>query len=263
MLRIMWNGRSAMMAQQDKLDCISNNIANEHTEGYKREDVTFKDLMYEKLDRRGYPVNKGENKNLITGSGVRTGEWIRDTKQGPLVNTGVNTDLAIDGDGYFRVKDANGQFKYIRSGSFNIDNNGDLVDKSGNRLEVEYSEEYADEKPKFTKDNFIVREDGSIVIKENNSNGSTTKEVGKLRIYNAVGQDAFISVGDNLYMPKAGVNPTAVDSDIKQGFTEGSNVDVSKEMTDMIMAQRAFEFGSKAIKAGDDMWGIVNGLRGK
>lgn len=259
MLRIMWNGRSAMMAQQEKLDCISNNMANVSTEGYKREDVTFKDLMYEKLERRGYPVSEGEDKNLITGTGVRTGQWIRDTKQGNLINTGLNTDLAIDGQGYFKVTDSNGQFKYIRSGSFNVDNNGDLVDKNGNKLYIEFT----GEKPEFTKDNFIVREDGSIYLKEDTNSGTITREVGKLKTYNAIGQDAFISVGDNLYIPGNGVNPTATDSNIMQGYIEGSNVDISKEMTDMIMAQRAFEFGSKAIKAGDDMWGIVNGLRGK
>ncbi|PRR78713.1 Flagellar basal-body rod protein FlgG [Clostridium liquoris] len=259
MLRIMWNGRSAMMAQQEKLDCISNNLANVNTEGYKSEDVTFQDLMYESLQRRGYPVNEGKDKNLITGSGVKAGNWIRDNKQGNLTNTGINTDLAIDGPGYFRVVNSNGDFRYIRSGSFNVDNKGNLVDKNGNKLYMEYK----GRKPEFTQDNFIIKEDGTVSIKENNNGVTTIREVGKINIYNAIGQDAFISVGDNLYMPKNGVNPTATDSSIMQGYIEGSNVDIAKEMTDMIMAQRAFEFGSKAVKAADDMWGMVNNLRGR
>lgn len=255
----MWNGRSAMMAQQEKLDCISNNLANVNTEGYKSEDVTFQDLMYESLQRRGYPVNEGENKNLITGSGVKAGNWIRDSKQGNLTNTGIGTDLAIDGPGYFRVVNSKGDLRYIRSGSFNVDNKGNLVDKNGNKLYMEYK----GAKPEFTKDNFIIKENGTVLIKGNSNGGTTTREAGKINIYNAIGQDAFISVGDNLYMPENGVNPTATDSNIMQGYIEGSNVDTAKEMTDMIMAQRAFEFGSKAVKAADDMWGMVNNLRGR
>ncbi|MBC2396662.1 flagellar basal-body rod protein FlgG [Clostridium tetanomorphum] len=262
MLRILWNGRSAMMAQQDKLDCISQNMANVNTEGYKKVEVSFKDLMTETLDRRGYPVNKGDNKNLITGTGVRTGAWMRNNDKGSLINTGVSTDLAIDGKGYFRVRNSKGETRYIRSGSFNIDNNGDLVDKNGNRLVIQYKEDI-EEIPKFTKDNLIIKDDGTIFIKESSPSGSISKEVGKINVYSAIGDDSFLSVGDNLYMPENGVNPTIINSGIVQGYVEGSNVDASKEMTDMIMAQRAFEFGSKAVKAADEMWSIVNNMRGK
>ncbi|GAA0724069.1 flagellar basal-body rod protein FlgG [Clostridium malenominatum] len=261
MLRILWNGKSAMSAQQDKLDSISNNLSNVNTEGYKRMDVTFKDLMSEALDRRGYPVNRGENKNLITGTGVRTANWIRDKSQGNLLQTNIKTDLAIDGEGYFRVETKNGEYRYIRSGSFNIDNNGELMDKNGNKLSIELFEE--EEEIKFTKDNFIIKEDGSLFAKIDDSNNSGLREVGKINTYNAVGDDAFISVGENLYVAREEVIPTISNANILQGFVEGSNVDVSKEMTDMILSQRAFEFGSRAIKAADEMWGMVNNLRGR
>ncbi|MBU5483014.1 flagellar basal body rod protein FlgG [Clostridium sp. MSJ-11] len=266
MLRILWNGRSAMTAQQDKLDSISNNLSNVNTEGYKRMDVTFKDLMSETLDRRGYPVNGGENKNLTNGTGVRTSNWIRDTKQGNLLQTNAKTDLAIDGEGYFRVLNPQNEYRYIRSGSFNVDTNGDIIDKNGNKLSVElYEEDYESDEPiKFTKDNFVIKEDGSLYVKTKDlTTGEGLREVGRVNVYNAIGDDAFLSVGDNLYMAKEGVNPVISDSNILQGFVEGSNVDAGKEMTEMILAQRAFEFGSRTIKAADEMWGMVNNLRGR
>ncbi|WP_125152194.1 flagellar hook-basal body complex protein [Clostridium rectalis] len=260
MLRILWNGRSAMMAQQEKLDCISNNISNVKTEGYKREEVTFQDLVYETLDRRGYPTNSGEDKNLISGTGVKAGRWIRDMeKQGDLVNTGTNTDLAIDGLGFFRVVNSSGQYRYERSGNFSVDTNGDIVDKMGNKLDIQF---YG-EKTKFTEDSFAVRQDGTVFVQEYSNSGSKTREVGRINIYNAVGDDAFISVGENLYEAVEGVNPTPIQADILSGYLEGSNVDMGKEMTDMLMSQRAFEFGSRALKAADEMWGMVNSLKGR
>ena len=270
MLRILWNGQSAMSAQQDKLDAISNNLSNVNTEGYKRMDVSFKDLLTETLDRRGYPVNNGENKNLITGTGVRTSNWMRDKSQGNLIQTNAKTDLAIDGEGYFRVQTKNGEFRYIRSGSFNIDNNGDMIDKNGNKLSIElYAQEddyeygESDGEIKFTRDNFVIKEDGTLFVKNDDPTKPGMKEAGKIPVYNAIGDDAFISIGDNLYLAKEGVNITTTDVNVLQGFVEGSNVDVAKEMTEMILSQRAFEFGSRAVKAADEMWGMVNNLRGR
>lgn len=78
MLRLMWTSKSNMMAQQNKLDSISNNIANLNTEGYKREQVTFKDLMYETLEKNGSPVSLDRTKEPFNGTGVKTGNWIRE-----------------------------------------------------------------------------------------------------------------------------------------------------------------------------------------
>ena len=281
MLRVLWSGRSAMYAQQEKLDAISNNIANVNTEGYKREDVSFQDLMYETLDRKGYPVNEGQSKNLINGTGVKTGPWIRDKSQGVISNTGSNTDFAIDGSGYFKVLRDNKEY-YIRAGSFNIDNKGNLVDKNGNILEIDrnienlidedeeydfdddYNDDYDydDEEEReniLTKDNFYVEKDGRVYLKDEKK----PRLIGKINIYDAVGENAFMSVSDNLYVPVEEVNPEAVNSDILQGYVEKSNVRMEKEMADMIVSQRAFEFSSRAVKTADEMWGMINNLRGR
>ncbi|NME94894.1 flagellar basal body rod protein FlgG [Clostridium cochlearium] len=263
MLRVLWSGRSAMYAQQEKLDAISNNIANVNTEGYKRQDVSFQDLMYETLDRRGYPVDEQGNKNQINGTGVKTGPWIRDNSQGVLNNTGSSTDFAIDGNGYFKVFRDNKEY-YIRAGSFNIDNRGNLVDKNGNILEIDTNiENFIDEgqrRTPLTKDNFYVEKDGRVYLKNNDKK---PRLIGKINVYDAVGENAFISVADNLYTPVEGVNPQAVNSDILQGYVERSNVKMEKEMADMIVSQRAFEFSSRAVRTADEMWGMINNLRSR
>ncbi|AAO36190.1 flagellar basal-body rod protein FlgG [Clostridium tetani] len=285
MLRVLWSGRSAMYAQQEKLDAISNNIANVNTEGYKRQDVSFQDLMNETLDRRGYPVNEEGNRNLIHGTGVKTGPWIRDNTQGTLNNTGSSTDFAIDGNGYFKVF-SNDKEYYIRAGNFNLDNKGNLVDKNGNILEIDrnieniidedeeydfdddYYDDYEDYDDDFgevqrrtplIKDNFYVEKDGRVYLKD----AKKPRLIGKINVYDAVGENAFISVSDNLYKPVQGVNPEAVNSDVLQGYVERSNVRMEKEMSDMIVSQRAFEFSSRAVKAADEMWGMINNLRGR
>ena len=264
-----------MNAQQEKLDSISNNIANVNTEGYKRVDVNFKDLVYENLNRTGYPVSEDGANSSLNGTGVRAGEWMRDNKQGNLTETGKSTNLAIDGEGYFQVvlpqRNQDGIFKtaFTRSGSFNVDGDGNIVDSNGNRLDITFDENTTLEDRKFTEDNFIVNEQGTVIKKE----GSNFREVGKINLYNVVSPDSLQSVGNSLYVIKTdninGLNipverPYLVqDSSIRQKYLELSNVDIAKEMTDMIMAQRTFELNSRAMKTGDEMWGMTNNLRSK
>lgn len=259
MFRILWNGRSGMIAQQQKLDSISNNIANINTEGYKRVDVSFQDLVYETLNRKGYPVTENGDRKVdpYNGTGVKATDWIRDDKQGNLMETNRKEDLAIDGKGYFRVTVPDGQVAYTRNGSFNIDAQGNLVDKSGNKVEI------LNVVPgtKLTEGKFIVNNHGEVYLGE----GANARKVGDIQLYNVVGQDSFRSIGDNLYVPKDQTVTVNREQDysIQQGYLEGSNVDMASEMTDMIMTQRAFELNSRGIKTADDMWGMANNLRGK
>lgn len=263
MLRVLWNSRGAMNAQQEKLDSISNNIANINTVGYKREDVNFQDLVYETLNRTGYPTNENSQKDIINGTGVKATSWIRDTSQGQLRETGSKTDMAIDGDGFFRVVLPDGSKAYERSGSFNIDAIGDIVDKNGNRIDIAFTEEGSqmfNSGKIFTSDNFAVNKNGEIYV----SVDDRSVLYGKIDVYNVVGQDSLMSVGGNLYVPKNNAQMYAnKDADILQGFVEESNVDAGKEMTDMIIAQRAFELGSRSLKTADEMWGLINSMKGR
>ena len=279
MLRILWNSKSGMTAQQEKLDSISNNIANLNTTAYKKTDVSFRDMVYEKLNRKGYPTsaksnddtnqtnqtndaanNTPNNQNKIyqTGSGIIASEMTRDTSQGDVRETGVNTDLGIQGDGYFKVTAPgdNGNVYYTRDGSFNVQE-GNLVDKNGYKLDITFDGGDT-AKVAFTSDNFQVDEKGDIYLKQ----GNDSKKVGRVNLYTTASDESFVSSGGNLYSLRDGADVKAsTDYRIKQGALEHSNVDMATEMTDMLVTTRTFQLNSKGISTADEMWGMVNNLR--
>lgn len=264
MLRLLWTSQSAMNAQQEKLDCLSNNIANVNTDGYKRVSANFKDLVYESLDRNGYPVanSKTDKATFQNGTGVRVGEWTRDNKQGELTSTGLLTDLALDGTGFFEVVQSDNSKAYTRAGNFLTDSNGTIVDESGNRLSIVDGQgnnvNRVNGPFKFNQNNFNVDEKGVVTLKSANGN----LPVGKLKIMNIQGDNSMISIGDNLFKQKPGSKVTeSTDFSIRQGFLELSNVDIATEMTEMLMTQRAFQLSSSTLKTADEMWQMANNLR--
>jgi flagellar basal-body rod protein FlgG len=251
-----------MMANQEKLDTISNNLANVNTDGYKKVSVSFQDLMSETLNRTGYPVTEnGERvQDPFTGSGVKTSAWIRDNKQGILKETTKTTDFAIDGEGYFQVTKTDGSTAYTRAGRFEVDAEERLVDSNGNLVKINFRPGFSEESVKFRPDNFTISQTGEVSIK--GEQGYSV--VGELPVYTSTGANAFRSAGENYYI----ANPGSVvietnEASIYQGYIEGSNVDMVTEMTEMIVTQRAFELGSRGIKAADEMWTMANNLKSR
>ena len=127
MYRILSTSKSGMNAYQSKIDAISNNLSNSTTTGYKKVDVGFQDLMTETLNRQGYKTN---TENTVMGTGTKAVDIPRNNKQGNLQITQLPTDLALDGQGYFRVDLGDGTFAYTRDGSFKLDSLGRLVDSN-------------------------------------------------------------------------------------------------------------------------------------
>ena len=255
MLRTLWTSKAGMNANQEKLDVISNNLVNSNTTGYKKVEVGFKDLLSQSLDRKGLPLN---DKDSVIGTGSKTSEWYRDNTQGNLLDTGITTDFAIDGEGYFKVVSSDGTEAYTRDGNFNVDSLGRLVDTRGNKVEIKYTNGFSDENVNFTTNNILVDTDGQVFLK----NTDRFTKVGDLGVYTAVGDRAFLSAGDNLYNPAPGVEVTEANGyDIHQGMLESSNVDISTEFSDMIVTQRAFELSAKGITTADEMWGMINNLK--
>lgn len=257
MLRTLYTSKSGMYAQQHKLDAISNNLTNATTMGYKRVDCGFKDLLSESLDRKGTPLN---DKKATMGTGVRTTDFYRDNSQGMLQQTLRTTDLSIDGEGYFRIDTPDGEPLYTRDGSFKIDAEGRLVDGRGNKLHMKYEPGFSEGNVTLSNSNMLVDNKGGVFVK---GNGTFTK-VGTIPTYTAVGNEAFESVGDNLFKPANGIEVTeTTNNDIYQGLLEGSNVDMATEFTDMILTQRAFQLSSKSLTTADEMWGMINNMRSR
>jgi flagellar basal-body rod protein FlgG len=255
MFTTLCTSKSGLNANQTKLDTIGNNIANSTTMGYKRVDVGFQDLLSESLNREGYATN---DKSATMGTGVKTSEWFRDNGQGSLIESELKTDLAIEGQGYFKIKQADGSEVYTRDGSFKIDKFGILVDGRGNKVEIEYVAGRSEDNCKLDADNLVIDSDGSIYMKEN----EIIKKVGVIPIYSALGDSSFTSIGENLFVPTEGSNiQRTTNAIVHQGLMEGSNVDITAEFTDMIVTQRAFQLCSKGVTTADEMWGMVNNMR--
>lgn len=253
MLRALWNGKSGLFSSQNVMDIISNNIANVNTNGYKRMDISFKDLVYDKLNSNGLPTTSEDRESLMQGTGSRADIVLRDNKQGVALGTGLMTDLAIDGSGYFRLisKDENGNTRYLytRDGSFRIsefDGQKCFMHSSGYMLDIE------DYKPDIITDDIFIRPDGEIFF--------SGKAAGKVKLYNFKDLDGIKPLGDNLFYSEGEIE---ADGKIMQGYLEASNVDVARELVNMIITQRAFQLNSKSISTADEMWQQANNLKGR
>lgn len=253
MYNIMNNSITGMSANQGKIDIISNNIANSQTTGYKKLEAGFLDLYTDTLSRQSYPHN---GDNLITGTGVRISNATRNLTQGALKETGISTDIAIDGDGYFRVISSDGTYKYTRSGEFNFDLNGKLVDSYGNFLDINYNNGVNGQDLNLSNGDLTINNKGEVFLNKQN--------IGSITLYMPQGDNDFTSVGDSLFALNEGAEVYVVDNPkVYQGYVEMSNVSMQVEMTDLIMAQRAFQINSRGVQAIDEMWGMINNLKGR
>lgn len=255
MFNIFATAKSGMSAYQEKLDSLSNDLVNSSTTGYKSTDTGFKDLLTESLDRNGTPL---VDKTAVNGTGVKLGISYANNKQGNLLTTGLETDLAIDGEGYFAAMQSDGSIGYTRDGNFKIDTNGALVDSKGNKVYVEYENGMAEGSPALDGKNMYIDASGGITMKI----GEDMVRVGTIPIFTAIGNKAFIHIGNSYYKASDDANVTlSTDYNIRQGFLEASNVDASEVFSDVILTQRAFELSSKGITVADELWGMINNMR--
>ncbi len=263
MVRSLWNAATGMNGQQANIDTISNNLSNVNTTGFKQHRVEFEDLLYQTVKLSGTPATEDTVNpvGLQMGSGVKLASTQRIMSQGSLQSTGVETDLAIVGEGFFRVQQYDGSWAYTRDGSFKVDSTGQLVTANGLRLVPEIIMPEG-----FQIETLSISDSGRVNVKVNGQNEPV--EIGQIELYrfpNAVGLE---NTGDNLYkVTNASGEPIAGRPGFegmgitKHKFLEMSNVSVVNEMVQMIVAQRAYEFNSKAIQTSDTMLQTATNLK--
>ncbi|MDN5346771.1 MAG: flagellar basal-body rod protein FlgG [Clostridia bacterium] len=259
MLKALWSGAAGMTAQMALLDSLANDLANVNTPAYKKSEVNFADLAYRPVEERGLPVNRQTPGQLpMVGSGARVNEMAKIFTQGPLVETGNPWHLAIEGRGFLAVEMPDGGLAFTRDGSFHRDAGGSLVTATGHKVVLPFSlpEEYAEVKIKPTGEVSVIHVDG------------TQEELGRLEIYLVPNPAGMEYLGDNLYRPTAASGEATAGLPgeegaglLRQGFLEAANVDLAETMTKMILAQRAYEISSRAIRSADEMWSLANNLR--
>jgi flagellar basal-body rod protein FlgG len=250
-----------MEAQQITIDTIANNIANVNTTAFKRSRANFHDLLYQTLRAPGQNSTAG----TIVPSGVQIGGGSRVISvekmftEGATRITNKETDLMIEGEGFFRVQKEDGTTAYTRDGSFKIDSGGRLVNANGLPLIPEITIP-----PGVTHDKVQVGMDGTVSIKM----GSQTQEIGQIQIANFINPAGLDSFGMNLYGETlASGEPVIANAGsegfgrIAQGQLEASNVNIVEEMVNMITGQRAYELNSKVIQTGDQMLQQTNQIR--
>jgi flagellar basal-body rod protein FlgG len=261
MIRSLWTAASGMQAQTSNIDVIANNLANVNTTGFKRSRADFQDLLYETLRSAGTdaPGDSQVPTGIQIGHGTRLVATQKVFMQGDFQHTENQFDMAIEGDGFFQIVQANGDLAYSRAGNFKIDSEGRLVTPDGMLMEPEIS---------IPVDSLAVSiaTDGTVSVQEPGQ--SSPVEVGTIQLARFANPAGLESIGRNLFTITAASGEATTGNPgedgfgtIAQGYLEMSNVSVVDEMVNMITAQRAYEINSKAIQAADEMLQAANNLK--
>jgi flagellar basal-body rod protein FlgG len=260
MLRALYTAATGMQAQQINIDTIANNIANVNTTGFKQGRAEFQDLLYQNIRPAGtassssteYPVG------LQLGLGTRPVATDRIYRQGDFKQTGNPFDLVVEGKGFFQVRMPSGELAYTRDGSFHLNSEGALVTADGNPLE-----------PQITipadAQEIVIGSDGTVSVTQQGQ--TAAQQVGTIQVANFQNPGGLNGIGRNLLLPTSASGDATASNPgengagrINQGFLEQSNVNVVEEMVNMIVAQRAYEVNSRAVRVADDMLSQINNL---
>ncbi|MEQ8747620.1 flagellar basal-body rod protein FlgG [Pyruvatibacter sp.] len=253
---------TGMLAQQLNVEVISNNIANMNTTAYKRQRAEFQDLIYQNLRRVGSTSSDAGTvvpTGIQIGVGVKAGSVYRISGQGNLTPTDNTYDLAIQGEGYFRISLPTGEDAYTRAGSFQLNASGQIVTTDGYELSPAITV------PQDTRD-VSINSQGQV---EAFLDGQTDPTIlGQLEIVRFFNQAGLEAKGSSLFLetaasgaPVAGTPGSVGYGTLLQGYLETSNVDSVGEITNLISAQRAYEMNAKVITSTDEMLSVASNLR--
>jgi flagellar basal-body rod protein FlgG len=253
-MRALYTAATGMMAQETNVEVISNNVANLRTTGYKRQRVHFQDLMYEQLRRPGAPSSEQNTQvpvGVFVGSGVKVVSTPRLMSQGNLSQTEKEFDVAVRGEGFFRVQLPDGRSAYTRDGSFELDAEGRVVTQDGYVVDPQIT---------VQADTKSIAINAAGVVTGITPGNPLPQQLGQLQLSRFINKTGLESIGDNLYVQTAssgapidGVPGSEEFGSIQQGYLEEANVNAVVEISSLIQAQRAYEMNSRVISAADQM----------
>src|SRR5215212_3335663 len=196
MIRALMTAASGMKAQQLQVDTIANNIANVNTTGFKKNELAFREMLYQTMREPGAPTGQAQMSptGLQVGSGTEIASSMKMFKQGEVVPTGNSLDLAIVGEGFFQVNTGQGELRFTRDGTFRLDATGTVVTSEGYQLQ-----------PQVTipadATEVLVGEDGKVSIMKGDS--SLPEEVGTISLFRFPNASGLKAQGGNLYSETA------------------------------------------------------------
>ena len=244
MLEGLHSAAAGMAAQQQRLDAVANDLANANTTGYKHQRVGFRDLVYDQTGR-------SSAQGVRTGSGAAAVDAGRAFAQGTLQRTDRTLDVAIQGEGFLRVRLADGRDALTRDGGLHIDGNRRLTTSTGALVQPAVTVPEG-----VGEDQVSIGPDGTVLAAGN--------RIGRLDVVTVRSEAGLLSVGNNAFVTTAASGaaiaaPRA--TTLTQGALESSNTDMAEAMVSMIESQRAYQLASKAISTADEMMGIANQVK--
>jgi flagellar basal-body rod protein FlgG len=246
MLEGLYSAAAGMAAQQQRIDGVSNDLANVSTTGYKHVRVGFRDLLYNAQGSSAGPT-------VLAGAGAAADFIGRSQEQGALQTTDQPLDVAIQGPGFIQVKRPDGSTALTRDGSLRLDPDGRLTTKDGLIVQPQIAV------PRGTSpDQLSIAADGTVRA------SAGGRALGRIELVTVRAPDGLQALGGNLFAATAqsgAAAPAGVDATLRQGVLEGSNVNVGDAMVDMIDAQRSFQMASKAIQMQDQMLEVANQVK--
>lgn len=258
MTQALWIAKTGLDAQQTRMAVVSNNLANVNTTGFKQGRAMFEDLLYQNVRQPG--ANTTQDSTLPSGVTLGTGVRVVSTEkmftQGSVVNTDRDLDVMINGRGFFEVTRPDGNPAYTRDGSFQLNEQGQMVTSSGYQLTAGIT-------IPADAQSVTIGKDGSVSVRLPGQ--ATPSTVGNIPLSTFPNPGGLQPVGENLFVEtgssgsaSSGTAAEAGFGSLEQGALEGSNVNVVSELVSMIETQRAYEMNSKAISTSDQMMQYVN-----
>ena len=258
MTQALWVAKTGLDAQQTRMAVVSNNLANVNTTGFKQGRAVFEDLLYQNIRQSGGQSSQDTMlpSGLSLGTGVRVVATEKLFTQGSVLQTGNAMDVAISGRGFFQILKPDGDLAYTRDGTFQINNQGEMVTSSG--FVVQPGITIPDAAQSIT-----IGADGTVSVKLPGQ--AVPTQVGTLETVDFINPVGLQPVGENLYIETAASGTAQAGTpglnglgSLVQGSLEGSNVNVVSELVNMIETQRAYEMNSKAITTNDQMMQYLN-----
>lgn len=260
MLRALYTAASGMQAQQLNIDTIANNLANINTSGFKLRRAQFQDLLYQNIRQAGAANTATTDIPVGLQVGLGTKPVATETvfTQGDFSSTSSPLDLVIQGQGFFQIRQANGQTAYTRNGNFHLNRDGNIVTSEGDLLD-----------PQITipqdQTGITIGADGTVSVQQAGQN--QPQQVGKIELALFQNPSGLENMGKSLFIPtqSSGDAITGTPGEnglgsLLAGFVEQSNVSVVEEMVRMIVSQRAYEASSKVIRTADEMLTQANNV---
>ncbi len=257
MTQALWIAKTGLDAQQTKMSVISNNLANASTAGFKRGRAVFEDLLYQNQRQPGAQSSQDTTyaTGLMLGTGVRVMATEKLFTQGAASQTQNPLDISIEGKGFLQVLMPDGTLAYSRSGSMQIDNQGQLVTPTG------YPIQPAINIP-IDAQSVTIGTDGTVTVSLPAT--AATTQVGTIQLADFVNPAGLQAIGGNLFVESTSSGAPQVSTPglnglglLRQGYIEGSNVNVVEELVSMIETQRAYEMNSRAVSTADQMLQFV------